>query len=523
MGASTTSIAVTVTAVPNPNQPPVIAATAPADEAGGIGASTTLSVSIADPEGDATTVTFYGRKTTPLAPGPDFSVIAIPDTQFYSENTGRNPVAPGAGAVISLFSDQTQWIVNNRVTRNIAFVSHMGDIVQNGDFSGDPAEWIRADGAMKIIENQATTLRAYGIPWGVAPGNHDQSPIGDAGGTTTYYNQYFGSTRFAGRNYYGGHFGTNNNNNYQLFSASGLDFIIIHLEYDTRTLASYQAVLDWADALLKAYPNRRAIITSHWIINTGNPATFSTQGRNLRPTEGQPQSVPAALRPRARRRPPHGCLRGPPGPQRAAGLSGCQQRRQRVPAHLHLLAGHQPDHRRDVVAHAQPHRHRRRCPDTLGTFTLPYDMQSPSPAGSPSAPSTSRPAERRQPELDRLGSGLPLRVVCHRQRRHQHRHRRHAPLRHHRAAPPTVTLTGPANGASLRSRPRPILLTANAGDADGTVARVEFFDGAAKLGEDTAAPYEFIVDRRAARKPCPDRRGGGQFRPRHALPWSTSR
>ena len=34
-------------------------------------------------------------------------------------------------------------------------------------------------------------------------------------------------------------------------------------------------------------------------------------------------------------------------------------------------------------------------------------------------------------------------------------------------------------------------LAATAFDADGTVAKVEFFNGAAKLGEDTTAPYSF--------------------------------
>ena len=57
-------------------------------------------------------------------------------------------------------------------------------------------------------------------------------------------------------------------------------------------------------------------------------------------------------------------------------------------------------------------------------------------------------------------------------------------------SPPTVTLTQPANGASFTA-PATVSLAATASDADGTVARVEFFNGAAKLGEDTTAPYSF--------------------------------
>ncbi len=53
---------------------------------------------------------------------------------------------------------------------------------------------------------------------------------------------------------------------------------------------------------------------------------------------------------------------------------------------------------------------------------------------------------------------------------------------------PTVSLTSPSNGASFTS-PAKISLAANAADADGTVSRVEFFNGGTKLGEDTSAPY----------------------------------
>jgi hypothetical protein len=54
--------------------------------------------------------------------------------------------------------------------------------------------------------------------------------------------------------------------------------------------------------------------------------------------------------------------------------------------------------------------------------------------------------------------------------------------------PPTVSLTSPSNGASFRS-PATVSLAANAADPDGTVARVEFFRGTTRLGEDTSAPY----------------------------------
>jgi chitinase len=57
-------------------------------------------------------------------------------------------------------------------------------------------------------------------------------------------------------------------------------------------------------------------------------------------------------------------------------------------------------------------------------------------------------------------------------------------------SPPVVTLTQPTDGAIFAS-PATVNLAATASDADGTVTKVEFFNGAAKLGEDTTAPYSF--------------------------------
>ncbi|GAB3639792.1 hypothetical protein GCM10027423_04280 [Spirosoma arcticum] len=56
--------------------------------------------------------------------------------------------------------------------------------------------------------------------------------------------------------------------------------------------------------------------------------------------------------------------------------------------------------------------------------------------------------------------------------------------------PPTVSLTSPANNAQFTA-PASVNLTASAADANGTASKVEFFNGATKLGEDLTAPYTF--------------------------------
>ena len=214
-----------------PNQPTLVV---PPDEGVDISTNPALEVSVSDPDADPLDVTFYGREDE------DFTIIVLPDTQNYSRDYPE------------IFTSQTQWIVDNYDAADIIYVAHEGDIV---DTASNTTQWNTANTSMSLLEDPVTTGLADGIPYGVLPGNHDQP--------TTNYNIYFGVSRFDGRGYYGGHYGSNNDNNYSLFSAAGMDFIVINLQYTPGA-----AVLDWADALLKTYGDRRAIVVSHTILDT---------------------------------------------------------------------------------------------------------------------------------------------------------------------------------------------------------------------------------------------------------------
>jgi len=267
MGSNYTWVNGASFAINQPPNAPVL--NAPANNANDVSTSPTLDATVSDPDSDNLTVSFYGRPmSTNQAPGPDFTIIPMPDTQHYTDNGGSNAAN---------FTAQTQWIVANKASRNIVFVTGLGDIVENGDTTD--SEWQIANSAYGLIEDPLTTSLLDGIPYGLAVGNHDQSPIGGGStATTSKYNQYFGITRFQGRGYYGGHFGSDNDNNYELFSASGMDFIIIHFEYDT---TPEQDVLNWADNLLTIYSDRRAILTTHYMIDTGNPGAWGAQGQAI--------------------------------------------------------------------------------------------------------------------------------------------------------------------------------------------------------------------------------------------------
>jgi hypothetical protein len=56
--------------------------------------------------------------------------------------------------------------------------------------------------------------------------------------------------------------------------------------------------------------------------------------------------------------------------------------------------------------------------------------------------------------------------------------------------PPTVSLTAPTNNSTYTTS-ETVTLTANAADADGTVSKVDFYDGNTLLGSDITSPYSF--------------------------------
>jgi outer membrane protein assembly factor BamB len=59
--------------------------------------------------------------------------------------------------------------------------------------------------------------------------------------------------------------------------------------------------------------------------------------------------------------------------------------------------------------------------------------------------------------------------------------------------PPTITLTSPMSGASYLA-PANITLTATATDTDGTITKVEFYQGSSLINTDTTFPYTYTVN-----------------------------
>ncbi len=234
-----------------------------------------LQAAVSNAASSSLKVTFYGREAATPFPGPDFCIVAMPDTQCYTAQ-----INDGTRAMMYA---QTEWAISNRVSRNVAYVTELGDLSNNGDTPSYITQWYYATNAMYRLESPTRTLIADGMPYGIAVGNHEQSPNGWATcgtvgttdvGTTTNYNKYFGVPHFTGREYYGGHYGTNNNNHFDLFSVSGLDFVVLYFEYNTNPPPE---LLAWANDVLATNAWRRAIIVTHYAGNAKTPSTLSPQ------------------------------------------------------------------------------------------------------------------------------------------------------------------------------------------------------------------------------------------------------
>lgn len=225
----------------------------PVDNATGISTTATLSANVSDPENHSLNVTFYGRPVAAAA-GPEFTIVILPDTQNYS------------ATYPAIFNAQAQWVVDHKTTDNIIFVGGLGDIVDSESIT---TQWTRAQAAYDI-------LHTGGVPFGVALGNHDGAPS-----STTNFNSYFGS-QVAAQSTYGGRFGTSDyDNTYSLFSASGIDFIMIFIEYDDSMTNAGHPVLQWANGILQANSTRKAIVVSHNMLQGGTSTAFSTQGQAI--------------------------------------------------------------------------------------------------------------------------------------------------------------------------------------------------------------------------------------------------
>jgi len=95
------------------------------------------------------------------------------------------------------------------------------------------------------------------VPYATAVGNHDG--LGSRQSQTALFNQFFPVTNYQHLPTFGGIFESNRlDNSYHFFTAGGIDWLVLSLEFGPR-----DAVLDWANTVVTNFPDRRIIIVTH--------------------------------------------------------------------------------------------------------------------------------------------------------------------------------------------------------------------------------------------------------------------
>ena len=134
------------------------------------------------------------------------------------------------------------WIVANKDEKKIAHVFGLGDITQNRNTPEGLREWEVAKEAWSRMDGK--------VSYSMVRGNHDNS---------SFYTQYLNYDAYV--NQFDGVYTSGKNtarSTYKLLDVGVDKYLLISLDFgpDTR-------VMNWAEELVKAHPDRRVIITTH--------------------------------------------------------------------------------------------------------------------------------------------------------------------------------------------------------------------------------------------------------------------
>jgi len=186
-----------------------------------------------------------------------FSVVVIPDSQIYANNYPE------------VLDRHLQWIVDHAEALDIRFVTHVGDIVDDG---ADPRQWENAARAFAplleadIPHGFSVAAHDYGT-WGQWPEGTDSSCMPDPENGLprvdcdfTAFRERFGPEIYEGRPWYAGA-SPSGRSSYQLVEAEGLSLLFLHLPEDAP-----EPEVAWAEGVLAEHPDTLAHLTTHRLI-----------------------------------------------------------------------------------------------------------------------------------------------------------------------------------------------------------------------------------------------------------------
>ncbi len=189
-------------------------------------------------------------------PDPDsrrFTLAVMPDTQYLFDG----PSIDKAPVEASL-----RYLLEHGREENIVFLSHLGDLTQNGV----KEEFAAIGEAFRLLDRR-------GVGYSVLVSNHDvKSSTTDQRGATPYLDA-FGPKRFAGRRTFGGA-SPDGYNTFHRFTAGGREWLVLALDWRL----SPQGYA-WAKDVLAKHPRTPVILTTHELVVADD--TLSDYGQQL--------------------------------------------------------------------------------------------------------------------------------------------------------------------------------------------------------------------------------------------------
>jgi hypothetical protein len=205
-----------------------------------LGAAATAGVAL---PGAAEAAPISASATASWRPDTDsrrFTLAVMPDTQYLFDG----PSIDKAPIEASL-----RYLLEHGKDENIVFLSHLGDLTQNGA----KPEFAAIGEAFRLLDRR-------GVGYSVLAGNHDiKSSTDDQRGTSPYLDT-FGPQRFKGARTFGGS-SADGYNTYHLFEAAGREWMVLALDW--RLSAKGYA---WAKSVLAQHPHTPVILTTHELV-----------------------------------------------------------------------------------------------------------------------------------------------------------------------------------------------------------------------------------------------------------------
>lgn len=182
-----------------------------------------------------------------------FTLAVMPDTQYLFDG----PSIDRAPVEASL-----RYLLEHGRDENIVFLSHLGDLTQNGA----AAEVTAIGEAFRLLDRR-------GVGYSVLAGNHDvKSSTTDQRGTSPYLD-VFGPERFKGKRTFGGA-SADGYNTFHLFRAAGREWLVLALDWRLSDKG-----YAWAKSVLAKHPTLPVILTTHELVVEDN--SLSSYGQEL--------------------------------------------------------------------------------------------------------------------------------------------------------------------------------------------------------------------------------------------------